>query len=90
VAPNPAPKESLNPDLNIDEYLRYADSVWDSRRMNNINQHIVTAFLGKYLKGDASYQKYLDVNADPEAKEWPGFKPRTTIGLEFDHQNPNN
>ncbi|MEN2284200.1 dienelactone hydrolase family protein [Algoriphagus sp. SE2] len=90
VAPNPAPKESLNPDLNIDEYLRYADSVWDSRRMNNINQHFVTAFLGKYLKGDDSYQKYLDVNADPEAKEWPGFKPRTTIGLEMEHQDANN
>ncbi|EAZ80378.1 alpha/beta hydrolase family protein [Algoriphagus machipongonensis] len=90
VAPNPAPKESLNPELDINEYLRYADSVWDSRRMNNINQHFVTAFLGKYLKGESSYQKYLDVNADPEAKEWPGFKPRTTIGLEMDQKKPNN
>ncbi len=89
VAPNPAPIESINPDLSIDEYLRYADSVWDSKRMNNINQHFVTAFLGKYLKGNASYQKYLDVNADPEAKEWPGFKPRTTVGLEMDHKSGN-
>lgn len=90
VAPNPAPLESINPELSIDEYLRYADSVWDSKRMNNINQHFVTAFLGKYLKGESSYQKYLNVNADPDAKEWPGFKPRTTIGLEMDHQKPNN
>jgi hypothetical protein len=32
----------------------------------------------------------MDVNANPEAKEWPGFKPRTTIGLEIDHQSPKN
>lgn len=90
VAPNPAPMESMAPGRHLDEYLRYADSVWDSRRMNNINQHFVTAFLGKYLKGESSYQKYLEVDADPEAKEWPGFKPRTTVGLKLEHQSPKN
>lgn len=86
TAPNPPPAEALEPGRHIDEYLRYADSVWDMRRINNINQHFVTAFLGFYLKGNETYKAYMDVNADAEKKEWPGFKPRTTIGLEMDHK----
>lgn len=87
TAPNPAPSEAYASGLSIDEYLRYADSVWDMRRINNINQHFVTAFLGFYLKGNENYKSYLDVKANPEAKEWPGFKPRTTVGLEMDHKS---
>ncbi|SIO14228.1 alpha/beta hydrolase family protein [Algoriphagus halophilus] len=90
TAPNPAPIESLNPDLNIDEYLRYADSVWDSRRMNNINQHFVSAFLGYYLKNKEEYKAYFHLDPDSVEKEWPGFKPRTTVGLELEHQSPRN
>ncbi|SFT98345.1 Alpha/beta hydrolase family protein [Algoriphagus locisalis] len=89
TAPNPAPAEAYAAGLSIDEYLRYADSVWDMRRINNINQHFVTAFLGFYLKGNEDYKSYMDVNANPEAKEWPGFKPRTTVGLELDHKSAN-
>ncbi|PZX60352.1 platelet-activating factor acetylhydrolase isoform II [Algoriphagus ratkowskyi] len=89
TAPNPPPAEALESGRPIDEYLRYADSVWDMRRINNINQHFVTAFLGFYLKDMKDYKAYLDVNANPEAKEWPGFKPRTTIGLEMDHKMAN-
>ena len=37
IAPNPPPVEALQEGLHIDEYLRYADSVWDQRRINNIN-----------------------------------------------------
>ena len=58
--------------------------------MNNINQHFVTAFLGYFLKGKEEYKTYMDVNANSEKKEWPGFKPRTTVGLELDHQSPKN
>ncbi|WP_425635992.1 alpha/beta hydrolase family protein [Algoriphagus yeomjeoni] len=90
TAPNPPPAEALELGRPIDEYLRYADSVWDMRRINNINQHFVTAFLGYYLKGNEDYKSYMDVNANPEKKEWPGFKPRTTVGLELDHQSPKN
>ncbi|MEB2774458.1 dienelactone hydrolase [Algoriphagus sp. D3-2-R+10] len=89
VAPNPAPAESLDSARHIDEYLRYADSVWDMRRINNINQHFVTAFLSFYLKGEEDYKSYLDVKEDAEKKEWPGFKPRTTVGLEMDHKPAN-
>jgi hypothetical protein len=84
VAPNPPPPESLKPGLHLDEYLRYADSVWDQRRINNINQHFVTAFLGVHLKQMDSYRAFL--NIDEFDKEWPGFKARTSVGLNLDHQ----
>jgi predicted dienelactone hydrolase len=89
VAPNPPPAESLKPGLHIDEYLRYADSVWDMRRINNINQHFVTAFLGLHLKKMDSYSSYLNTDQVEEGKEWPGFKPRTTVGLELEHHDAN-
>ena len=85
VAPNPPPVESFQPGLNINEYLRYADSVWDMRRINNINQHFVTAFLGYYLKG-LPYQDYLDLSPDANQEIWKGFKPRTSVGLKWAHQ----
>lgn len=80
VAPNPPPPEALAPGLHIDEYLRYADSVWDSRRMNNINQHFITAFLGGKLKGQDN-AKYLELSEDANTSKWEGFKPRTAVGL---------
>jgi predicted dienelactone hydrolase len=80
VAPNPPPSEALAPGLHIDEYLRYADSVWDSRRMNNINQHFITAFLGGKLKGE-DMAKYLELPEDANTNKWEGFKPRTAVGL---------
>lgn len=86
TAPNPAPIEAYAPGLPIDEYLRYSDSVWDMRRINNVNQHFVTAFLGFYLKGKEEYKPFLHVKENTEKNEWPGFKPRTTVGLEWDHQ----
>jgi hypothetical protein len=58
--------------------------------MNNINQHFVTAFLGFYLKDNEDYKTYFHLNSNSEEKEWPGFKPRTTVGLELDHQGPKN
>ena len=86
VAPNPPPAEALQPGLHIDEYLRYADSVWDQRRMNNINQHFVSAFLGIHLKNKDSYIPYLNFDASEE--NWTGFKPRTSVGLQLDHDTP--
>ncbi len=88
VAPNPPPPESLQPGLHIDEYLRYADSVWDERRINNINQHFVTAFLGIHLKKMDSYIPYLDVGENSIDENWYGFKPRTSVGLQLQHLIP--
>lgn len=82
VAPNPPPKEALKPGFPFDFYYHYAEPAWDQRRLNNINQHFVSAFMGIQLK-KKEYSKYLDF--DPTIKNWPGFKPRTSVGLELVH-----
>lgn len=87
VAPNPPPIESLRPGLNINEFYHYADPVWDLKRINNINQHFVTVFLGIHLKKE-DFGKYLDLNEDSNEKNWTGFKPRTATGLELLHASP--
>lgn len=87
VAPNPPPVESLRPGLPIDEYYRYAEPAWDERRLNNINQHFVTAFLGKFLKGK-DYDEYLTLPEKSNDKTWNGFKPRSSTGMELLHDAP--
>lgn len=84
IAPNPAPAVSLKKGLPLDEYLRYADSVWDQKRINNVNQHFVTVFLGKLLK-EQDNDKYLDLEMNANAGPWEGFLPRTAVGLELRH-----
>ncbi|MFD0798253.1 alpha/beta hydrolase family protein [Maribacter chungangensis] len=84
VAPNPPPAESLAPGLHIDEYYRYAEPSWDQRKMNNINQHFVTAFLGTHLKGE-NFSKYLNLPQDSNEETWEGFKPRSSTGMELRH-----
>lgn len=87
VAPNPPPADSFEEGLHIDEYLRYADSVWDQRRMNNTNQHFVTAFMGMHLKNQ-DHKKYLDLPVDANVGPWEGFKPRTAVGMLLEHKVP--
>jgi len=84
VAPNPPPAVALKPGLHFDEYYRYAEPSWNEKRINNINQHFVTAFLGIHLK-QMEYEKYLEVQADSNEKSWTGFKPRSSTGLELLH-----
>ncbi len=71
AAPMPAPLEALNNAI----ANHYIDAVWDNVRMNNISQHYITAWLGKYLKADAAMDAYFDPAA------WKGFPPRTAKGL---------
>jgi predicted dienelactone hydrolase len=87
VAPNPPPAESLQPGLHLDEYMRYSEPAWNERRINNINQHFVTAFLGIQLK-KMDYSKYFDLKENDAAGPWTGFKPRTSVGLEMRHAKP--
>ncbi|WP_428658362.1 alpha/beta hydrolase family protein [Runella sp.] len=87
VAPNPPPTEALAAGLPLDEYLRYAEPAWSERRINNINQHFVTAFLGSLLKG-LDYKKYLELKENSNEATWAGFKPRTSVGLELRHTKP--
>jgi predicted dienelactone hydrolase len=84
VAPNPPPAASMKAGLHFDEYYRYAEPSWNERRINNINQHFVTAFLGLQLK-KKEYAKFLDVNVHSNEKLWTGFKPRSSVGLELLH-----
>lgn len=87
VAPNPPPAASLKPGLHIDEYYRYAEPAWNERRINNINQHFVTAFLGMHLK-QLDYASFLDLPQEANEKPWKGFKPRSSVGLEMRHNKP--
>lgn len=88
VAPNPPPVESLQAGLHIDEYYRYAEPSWDSRRMNNINQHFVTAFIGLHLKAKKDYAKYLNLQENSNGQDWFGFVPRSSTGMELLHTMP--
>ena len=100
-APMPAPEESYVFDQQLGIHLsdHYTDPVWDSVRMNNISQHFVTAWLGKYLKQDSTMQQFLNLvpnsNDGIWAKEkdgsiksthnhWTGFANRTAKGLRFE------
>jgi predicted dienelactone hydrolase len=87
VAPNPPPPASLKPGLSLQEYYHYAEPAWNERRINNINQHFITAFLGVYLK-KKDFSKYLLVNESGGTNAWPGFKQRTGVGLELLHAAP--
>lgn len=86
IAPNPPPPDALAPGLHIDEYYRYADPAWSQKRMNNINQHFVTAFLGVHLK-QKDYGKYLDIKEDSNEENWTGFVPRSSTGLQLLHES---
>ncbi|WP_425147774.1 alpha/beta hydrolase family protein [Deinococcus sp.] len=87
VAPNPPPGASLK---YPDEYAHYAEPAWDSQRLNNLNEHFVTAFLNYRLKGQQDAAAYLDV---PSVKAdqgtggsgWKGFPARSAVGLELYH-----
>ncbi len=92
VATNPAPPLA---DLYPREYAHYQEPAWDNRRLNNINQHFITAFLGKYLIGEEDkYNEYLNLsivsNDSPrtdtkDARYWKGFANWTAIGMQL-HQ----
>jgi predicted dienelactone hydrolase len=87
TAPNPPPAETLQPGPFSSDYYHYAEPAWDQRRINNINQHFVTAFLGAYLK-QQDQGKYLELPEKSNTKTWTGFKPRSSVGLELLHSMP--
>ena len=99
---NTAPNPPLPDAPSFDEYSRYAEFAWDARRVNNVNQHFVTAFLDRTLKGRDT-GRYLELlersengvwaqNDDgtfaPEHSYWTGFQNRTAVGLEFYARRP--
>ncbi|RRB15430.1 dienelactone hydrolase [Larkinella knui] len=87
VAPNPPPAATLKPGQPLDDYQHFSEPAWNERRINNINQHFVTAFLGIHLK-KLDYAKFLDLPETSNDNPWTGFKPRTSVGLEMRHAKP--
>jgi hypothetical protein len=50
----------------------FEDPVWRKERISGINDHFITAFLDRYVKGDGSRQSYLEVQTpDSDAGVWP-------------------
>jgi predicted dienelactone hydrolase len=89
TAPNPPSPAAAA--AGIEDFMAYAEPAWDSRRINNVNQHFVTAFLGVTLKAQP-LQDYLNLpplpaggTAGPDPGLWKGFKKRTAVGLELVH-----
>ncbi len=96
VAPNPPPAAAVE----YEQFMRYGDNVWDSARMNNINQHFATAFFDLYLKGadTAAYLDLIEVAADgrfsvaddgsfnPDHTYWLGFPNRSAVGLRLERR----
>ncbi len=81
AAPIPAPAESYaySESLKSFPFTHYADPVWDTRRMNNILAHFVTAHFDARLKGDTTRFEYFNTS-------WKGFKRGTAVGLVLERE----
>jgi predicted dienelactone hydrolase len=85
VAPIPAPAESFyfNQALGFNISEHYTDPVWDTVFMNNVGQHFLTAWLARYLQGDASATSFLNLPVDGR-EGWTGFASGTADGLRWE------
>lgn len=77
IAPNPPPPASY---ANREDFSAYAESAWDSARINNINQHVVTAFLEQTLR-----QRDMGRHLAPESELAPA---RIGPGITWRHWPP--
>jgi predicted dienelactone hydrolase len=87
IAPNAPPSATIPPGAFARDYEHYSEPSWNEKRINNINQHFVTAFLGIHLQ-HKDYSKYLQVQEKSNDKPWTGFKPRSSTGMELLHEVP--
>ncbi|MEZ5286250.1 MAG: M1 family aminopeptidase [Vicinamibacterales bacterium] len=105
AAPIPAPVEAYTEPRGqgSSPFTHYADSVWDTTRMNNILDHFATAFFDWHLKADEPKAQYFitvphgrdavwSMNRDgtPTAEHtyWKGFARNTAVGLSLEHLLP--
>jgi hypothetical protein len=63
----------------------FEDPVWRKERVNAINAHFITAFLDRYVKGDASRAAYLGL---PMIESAAGVWPAATPPLAYDAYSP--
>ena len=81
VGGNPPPAEALG---NFTTRAFFDEPVWRKDRISAINQHFITAFLGLYVKGDASRREYLTLPVkSPGNPAWKGFQARWALGIEL-------
>jgi predicted dienelactone hydrolase len=78
IIPAPEEADKVDPKLGFNLLAHYLDAVWDPVRLDNISEHFVTAWLGKYLKSDPAMDAYLEPGA------WKGFPEKTAKGLRFE------
>ena len=85
-APVPAPAETYaySERLKSAPFVHYADSVWDSVRMNNILDHFATAYFNLHLKQQVDMAAYL---VPPASGDLKGFQSRTSVGLQLEHRS---
>lgn len=78
---NPAPAQMHSSLWDFDWFV---DPIWRPERVNAINLHFITAFLGVHLKGDRSLTSYLDVPVEnasdgvwnaPAGTPWGAYSP---------------
>jgi pimeloyl-ACP methyl ester carboxylesterase len=64
----------------------FDEPVWRTDRLNAINQHFVTAFLDRHLKGNRTRDAILMPPA--AGAEWPGFQKRWGLGFNLEAAPP--
>jgi predicted dienelactone hydrolase len=80
VGNNPAPEHLLS--ASAEDWWRYADPVWDTRRILSVLQHHISAFLGGELRGMPTH--HYQTGACASATDWPGYPNRATVGLRME------
>ena len=92
VANNPAPPEACSESWEI--YKRWADPVWDTWKLNNLNAHFTAAFFARHLLGREEAAEYLrspagrgEPNGAPA--DLPGFVPGGSAGITLEHLGKN-
>ncbi len=81
VAPIPPPLASRP---HAREFAHYAEPVWDIERLNDLNRHFITAFLGFYLRDEDSYAEYLRPWGNGDGQLLPGFAQGMAIGFSLE------
>ncbi len=68
----------------------FEDPVWRKERLNAIEAHFITAFLGRFCKGDEALAPYLDVPVvESSAGVWPAEAPPTAYDAYSPGSGPN-
>ncbi len=79
VAAHPAPRIAYEHAYDLGHYF---EAAWDSRQINQINQHLVLAMMNCHLKQSEDACELLDLEGRIE-NGWRGFPKRFATGLQW-------